>query len=99
MAAASRPRRWCKATSYMLVLLLISSNLYPSHARATGKNYLYNEMPPGDATPIIEYISPKDNYTKNNQGGSALEYPDFLYSTTGPAAVARVVEFYAYDDE
>lgn len=52
-------------------------------------------MPDGECSPIIEYIPPANNSTKNNFGGSELEQPNFLYSTTGPAAVARVVEFYA----
>ena len=83
-----------RATLSWLVLLLLLCAQQAS-GKHSGSDYLYNAMPPVDSAPILDYIPPKDNYTKNNQGGSELERPDFLYSTTGPAAVARVVEFYA----
>ena len=62
---------------------------------AAKQEYLYNAMPEGESDPVIDYVPPVSNYTKNNFGGSELEQPSFLYSTTGPGAVARVVEFYA----
>lgn len=91
MGRVPRPR-WLAAAVLPLPILLLCVQVSAKHS---GGDYLYNVMPPEDSTPIIDYIPPQDNYTKNNQGGSELEHPDFLYSTTGPAAVARVVEFYA----
>ena len=83
---------WLTAAVLPLLILLLCAEVSAKHS---GGDYLYNAMSPEDSTPIIDYIPPKDNYTKNSHGESELEHPDFLYSTIGPAAVARVVEFYA----
>ena len=64
-------------------------------AAAADKEFLYRVMEDGASIPVIDYVPPKTNSTKNNFGGSELEQPNFLYSKTGPGAVARVVEFYA----
>ena len=59
------------------------------------EDYLYNSMLREDSLPVIDYVPPRNNQTKNLSGGSELYHPSFLYSTSGPALVPRVVEFYA----
>jgi hypothetical protein len=81
----------------IVVLLLLLPQQCESAPRKKNANeeYLYNAMPREDSSPVIDYVPPPNNHTKNLSGGSELYHPSFLYSTTGPAAVARVVEFYA----
>lgn len=83
----------------ILLLLLLPQDVHAAkHPIKDGhKNkadYLYKVMPEEDYMPIIEYTPPVDNSTINELGKPELMSPSFLYSHTGKAAVARIVEFY-----
>jgi hypothetical protein len=92
-----RRRNECCRYSWRIVALLLLLPLQCQGAKKKNANeeYLYNALPRQDSSPVIDYIPPPNNHTKNLSGGNELYHPSFLYSTTGPAAVARVVEFYA----
>lgn len=92
LTTTRRRKRLQAFTLFLTACLVISSPL----ASAEEKKYLYRTMPEGDSIPVIDYVPPLNNLTKNNMGGSEKEQPSFLYSTSGPGSVARVVEFYAY---
>lgn len=90
-------QRAATARSSRLLLTVVAAlclNLHTVFVSARSE-YLYNIMPDKGYEPVVDYEPPEDESTKNNMGGSELEEPSFLYSTTGPGAVARVVEFYA----
>lgn len=77
------------------LLLLLPLQCQGAQKGKSNEEYLYNAMPREDSSPVIDYVPPPNNHTKNLSGENELYHPSFLYSTTGPAAIARVVEFYA----